>query len=273
MAGDEAGWSACGGWGDIASRPEGWPGWRASSTSAVIWPWVYMAEARRLGIPVRPPHINHSERRFTLAFEAGRPVLWMGLNAVRDLRRRSIEAIVAHRPYASLRDLLLQVDLQRREIENLIRCGALEGLGASRNALLAQLPRNPAAAMQLAFDFFTPEVEPETPAQRLAWETRILGMPMSLHPLEPIRASLPPDLVRLGEFRHRRGRLRAACVRLPGWTGDGGYFLADEKDYLLAIPEDEDAPPPPLWEPVIVTGRWLTDDWGRAWLAVEDVRQ
>ena len=55
------------------------------------------------------------------------------------------------------------------------------------------------------------------------------------------------------------------------WTGDGGYFLGDEKDYLLAIPEDEDAPIPPLWEPIIVTGRWLTDDWGRAWLAVEKI--
>ncbi len=237
-------------------------------------PAVYMAEARRLGVPVRQPHINHSQARFTLAFERGRPVLWMGLAAVRDLRRTAIEAIIAHRPYASLRDLLARVALQRREIENLIRCGALDGLGEHRNALLAQLPRGKTAATQLTFDFFIPDVEPETPAQRLAWETHILGMPMSLHPLDLVRSTLPPGLVRLGEFPHRRGkRLAAACVRLPGWTGDGGYFLADEKTYLLAIPEDEDAPPPPLWEPVIVVGRWLTDDWGRAWLAVEEVRQ
>ncbi len=235
-------------------------------------PAVYMAEARRLGIPVRQPHINHSDARFTLAFEEGRPVLWMGLAAVRDLRRSAIEAIIAHRPYASPRDLLLRVDLQRREAEHLIRCGALDGLGESRNAMLAQLPRGKTHAMQLAFEFFIPNVEPETPAQRLAWETHILGMPMSLHPLEPIRPSLPPDLVRLGEFRHRAGqRLRAAAVRLPGWTGDDGYFLADETDYLLAIPGDEDASPPAPWEPVIITGRWLTDDWGRAWLGIEEV--
>ncbi len=235
-------------------------------------PAVYMAEARRLGISVRQPHINYSDARFTLAFEDGRPVLWMGLAAVRDLRRATIEAILAHRPYAGLRELLLRVDLQRREVENLIRCGALDGLGESRNALLAQLPRGKTQALQLAFDFFIPDAEPETPTQRLAWETHILGLPMSLHPLEPIRPSLPPGLVRLGEFRHRRGKLlRAAAVRLPGWTGDGGYFLADETDYLLAIPDDEDAPPPPLWEPVIVAGRWLTDDWGRAWLGVEKV--
>ncbi len=232
-------------------------------------PAVYMAEARRLGMVVRQPHVNHSEQRFSLAFEAGRPILWMGLAAVRGLRRAAIAAIISHRPYASLRDLLLRVRLQRREAENLIRCGALDGLGESRNALLAQLPQGKATAMQLSFDFFTPEIEPETPSQRLAWETRILGMPMSQHPLTSIRASLPPGLARLDEFRDRPGqRLRAAAVRLPGWTGEDGYFLADETDYLLAIPENADASPPPLWEPIIITGRWLTDDWGRAWLAL-----
>ena len=235
-------------------------------------PAIYMAEAKRLGIAVRPPHVNHSGARFTLAFENGSPVLWQGLGAVRDLRRAAIDAIVARRPYADLRDLLLKVDLQRREIENLIRCGALDGLGPSRNALLAQLPRGRAQAMQLTFDFFTPDVEPETPSQRLAWETRILGMPMSLHPLDAVRDALPPGLIRLGEFPHRRGeRRRAACVRLPGWPRDGGFFLGDERDYLFAIPDDETMPLPPLWEPVIVTGRWLTDDWGRAWLAVERI--
>ena len=254
--------------------------WPAAFMAARLAEWggfhhpaVYMAEARRLGISVRQPHINHSGARFTLAFEKGRPVLWQGLNAVRDLRRSSIEAILAHRPYKSLRDLLIRVPLQRREAEHLIRCGALDGLASHRNEMLAQLPTSRTSVQQLAFDFFTPQVAPETPAQRLAWETHILGMPMSLHPLALVRSSLPSGLIRLGTFPHRPGeRLRAACVRLPGWTGDGGYFLSDEKDFLLAIPEDEDATPPPVWEPMMVVGRWRTDDWGRAWLAVERIQ-
>ncbi len=233
-------------------------------------PAIYMAEARRLGIPVRPPHINHSNRRFTLAFEGDQPVLWMGLDAVRDLRRASIRAITAHRPYASLRDLLVQVTLQRREIENLIRCGALDGLGESRSAMLAQLPRGKTAAMQLAFDFYSPAADPETAAQRLAWETRILGLPMGQHPLSLVQDALPAGIVPLKNIRQQRGRrLRTAGVRLPGWTGDGGYFLSDDSDYVMAVPADEAMPLPPLWQPIIVTGRWLTDDWGRAWLDVE----
>jgi hypothetical protein len=63
--------------------------------------------------------------------------------------------------------------------------------------------------------------------------------------------------------------LRTAGVRLPGWTGGEGYYFCNENDYVIAIPADEKAPLPPLWEPAIVTGRWLEDDWGRAWLEVE----
>jgi len=55
-----------------------------------------------------------------------------------------------------------------------------------------------------------------------------------------------------------RGRHRAEPVgRVELRTGDGRISDAARSS----------------WEPVIVTGRWLTDDWGRAWLAVEDVRQ
>ncbi len=232
-------------------------------------PAIYMAEARRLGISVRQPHINHSARRFTLAFEGDAPVLWMGLGAVRDLRASTIAAIEAGRPYASLSDLLARVQLQRRELENLIKCGALDGLAASRNALLAQLPGAKRGALQLAFDFLTPDAEPETPAQRLAWERHILGLPMSVHPLALARPTLPAGLVSLTQVRAQPGpRLQTAGVRLPGWTGGEGFYFGDERDYVIAIPADESAPLPPLWQPTVVTGVWREDDWGRAWMEV-----
>ncbi len=233
-------------------------------------PAIYMAEARRLDLPVRQPHINHSGRRFTLAFEEGRPVLWMGLGAVRDLRASAIAAIEAGRPYASLSDLLARVQLQRRELENLIKCGALDGLAASRNALLAQLPGAKRGALQLAFDFLSGDVEPESPAQRLTWERRILGLPMSAHPLALARPTLPAGLVSLTQMRTQPGRrLQTAGARLPGWTGGEGFYFGDERDYVIAIPADEGSPLPPLWQPTVVTGMWREDDWGRAWLEVE----
>jgi len=44
---------------------------------------VYMSEARRMGLAVRPPHINHSKREFSACYPDGSPVLYMGLDQVR----------------------------------------------------------------------------------------------------------------------------------------------------------------------------------------------
>src|SRR5690606_19835653 len=97
-------------------------------------PAVYLAEARRLGIAARPPHVNVSGESFTLTWERDgegeRPLLWMGLGAVRDLRRASVAAIIAAReaaPFRDAADLLARVPLSAKEIDNLARCGALDG--------------------------------------------------------------------------------------------------------------------------------------------------
>jgi DNA polymerase III alpha subunit len=64
---------------------------------------------------VHPPHVDHSERRFTLTWKGEQAVLWMGLGQVRDLRRSSIRFIVAEwqgRTFAGLWDLVGRVLLQ-----------------------------------------------------------------------------------------------------------------------------------------------------------------
>src|SRR5690606_18582293 len=103
-----------------------------------------------LGICVRPPHVNHSRGQFTLSWEgpAGengnegrKAVLWMGLGQVRELRRSTIRALLAERrrrPFSSAGDLLNRVPLARKEWTHLIQAGALDGLGESRAALLAE---------------------------------------------------------------------------------------------------------------------------------------
>ena len=120
-------------------------------------PAIYMAEAKRLGIVVQPPHINASHRAFSLTYgyppgigkqndnvhDAGLlPILWMGLGQVRDLRKRSVQNIVSERkngPYSSLAEFLARVSLQEKEIRHLIQCGALDRLGISRSKMLADL--------------------------------------------------------------------------------------------------------------------------------------
>ncbi len=242
-------------------------------------PAIYIAEALRLGMDVRPPHVNHSRRSFTLAWEgmadeAARPVLWMGLGQVRDLRRRSVRAVLGARrqgPFAGLRDLLQRVPLQPKEITHLIQCGALDGLGPHRAGLLAEADAiaRSGSALQLAFDFAQPPASPDSIPERLEWERRLLGQPVSVHPLDAL-PSHPPGLTPMVDLVTVPGRrVRVAAARLPGWTGGKGYFIGDRRTFVVAIP-DPGLPVPRAWQPVLLEGRWLVDEWGMGWLQVAE---
>jgi DNA-directed DNA polymerase III PolC len=239
---------------------------------------IYMAEAQRLGISVRPPHINHSRNQFVLQWTTGkrgrRPLLWMGLGQVRDLRRASVRAIVAERRsrlFTDAGDLLQRVSLARKEWTHLIQAGALDGLGESRTALMAEASalHSGGDGGQLAFTFVVQTVVAEDVAQRLAWETRLLGMPVSVHPLDGVRAR-PAESVPLVELPHHLGAtVTVVGTRLPGWTGGKGWFCGDGTSYVVAIPP-KGMPNPRPWRPVQVRGRWVRNGWGDCWLQVEE---
>jgi len=91
---------------------------------------VYLMEARRLGLPINPPHINHSNYRFRVTYPKGNPLLYMGLDQVRDLTQNTIQSILQMRPFHSLEDFLLRVNPHKKEAQHLIMCGALEGLSS-----------------------------------------------------------------------------------------------------------------------------------------------
>jgi DNA polymerase-3 subunit alpha len=235
-------------------------------------PAVYMAEAVRLGIKVKPPHVNASGEHFTLTQDGEAVTLWMGLGAVRDLRHSAIERIVAERSertYADLRDLLHRVELQTRETAHLIQCGALDGLGENRAVLLAEAAAmGRAGASQLAFAFAKPQPEPDSAAQRLEWERQVLGHPISVHPLELAADSLPANpsdpVLRtpLRELPGLAGRMvTVSGVRLPGWTGGPGYFLGDGESFVVVRSADRPQP----WVPVVLQGRWRRDVYGTGW--------
>ena len=230
-------------------------------------PAVYLAEARRLGLSVHPPHVNFSGRRFTLRYEDERPVLWMGLGQVRSLRRRSVAAIRGAAPFDSLRALLAAVSLRDKELQHLIQCGALDGLGSSRAALLSQARSllragNP---QQMAFDFAAPQpAEAESAAQRLAWEQRVLGLPVSVHPLDVVNDA-PNKTVTIRRLPQEQGNaVRVLGVRLPGRPGGRGFFLDDGDSYVVVRSNGRSLPAP--WQPLLVQGRWAPDRWGGGWL-------
>jgi DNA polymerase III alpha subunit len=73
--------------------------------------------------------VNYADRQFSVAYVDGEPILFMGLDQVRELTRRTQQRILKGRPFNSLDDFLTRVDPRTQEAENLIRIGAFDGLG------------------------------------------------------------------------------------------------------------------------------------------------
>jgi DNA-directed DNA polymerase III PolC len=147
---------------------------------------VYLTEARRLGLTVRPPHVNHARREFSVAYPQGKPVLYMGLDQVRDLTSRTQERIIHLRPFHTLEELLSKVDPRKQEAENLILCGALEGIGTIP-MLLSQLKSGSWQPSQMSLFGAAqeaPTVEGWTVEQKMDAQQEVLGVSVEAHPLE-----------------------------------------------------------------------------------------
>ena len=100
----------------------------------------YIAECKDMKIPVLPPDINHSDDPFTVEGDAIR----FGLGAVKNVGRGLIRTMVAKRneggPFKSLEDFLERMgegELNKRAVENFIKCGAMDCFGHHRSELLA----------------------------------------------------------------------------------------------------------------------------------------
>ena len=150
------------------------------------------------------------------------------------------------RPFRDLEDFTARVAVQPRELTNLIQCGALDGLGASRTALLTNASDASNHGDQLTLGFFAADaaqaVRAESPGERLAWELHLLGLPVSVHPLETV--TLPGDAVPLTLAAVSTGRtIKIEAVRLPGWTGGPGVFLGDTTGFVMVtLPENSPKP-------------------------------
>ena len=100
----------------------------------------YIAECKDIGIVTLPPDINHSDDHFTVEGDAIR----FGLGAVKNVGRGLIRSMVAKRsedgPFRSLEDFLQRMgegELNKRAVENFIKCGAMDCFGNHRSELLA----------------------------------------------------------------------------------------------------------------------------------------
>ncbi len=151
---------------------------------------VYMNEARRLGLKLRPPQINHAGREFSVKILEGDPVLFMGLDQVRELTQRTQKTILHNRPFSSLSDFLDRVDPRPVEAENLVKVGALDDIGTIPD-LLDQLKQGSRRGGQLSlFSLDHTSHEDWSLAEKVAAQEELLGTGVIAHPLEQVQAQI-----------------------------------------------------------------------------------
>ena len=174
----------------------------------------YLAECKRMQIEVRPPDINDSGHNFTVR----QGVIHYGLVAVKGVGEKAVEAILAERSksgeFRSLFDFTERVDLRqvnKTVVEQLIRCGAFDKLGATRTRLLAavktaieegarvQAEKRAGQlslfggddAVQASAENY-PDVPEASKLEILAGEKSSLGFYLSGHPLDDYEDDLSP---------------------------------------------------------------------------------
>jgi DNA polymerase-3 subunit alpha len=196
---------------------------------------VYLTEARRLGLTIRPPHISHASREFSVQTVGGQPILFMGLDQVKELTHRTQASIQRGRPFHSFTDFLARVDPRPAEVENLVKIGALEGFG-SIPALLHQLshPGWQGGQLQL-FSLDQSPTEDWSLAEKVAAQEQLLGVSVIAHPLELAAGKIAATgalttleaATRIGQ-QVRVAGMRMTWRRTPTARGDYIYFMALE---------------------------------------------
>ncbi len=192
----------------------------------------YIAECKELGIPVLPPDINHSEDHFTV--EGG--AIRFGMGAVKNVGRGLIRSISAKRreggPFRSLDQFLERMDggeLNKRAVENFIKCGAMDSFGHHRSELLAvydkmmdsvasSRKKNLEGQMGM-FDMLEdddaavavpiPKLPELSAADRMAMEKETTGIYITGHPMDDYRQYLKgSNVMSIGALMEEESNVR-----------------------------------------------------------------
>ncbi len=167
----------------------------------------YIAECTRLGIKVLAPSVNSSFEGFTVKNGAIR----FGLLAIKNLGRGFIRTIIQNREqlgkYTSFYSFCKRVhgkEFNRRAVESLIKCGALDGMDMNRRQMLSVLPtiisaidedKNKNVIGQIGFfdedsqfssmnEIAVPDVDEMPHNELLKLEKDITGLYISGHPMD-----------------------------------------------------------------------------------------
>jgi DNA polymerase III subunit alpha len=186
----------------------------------------FVSRCEEMGIEVLPPDVNESGHDFVVVEGNIR----FGLDAVKNVGAAAVDAIIGAReaggPFRSIWDFCERVDcrsVNKKAIESLIKCGAFDSTGATRNGMLRVLPDAQGSGQKTQQDALlgqgsifdleepapaggagggvgpSPFAGPQHPpvphleddrSERGAMEKETLGLFLSSHPLKEVRAAL-----------------------------------------------------------------------------------
>ena len=176
----------------------------------------YSQYCRKHGIPLLPPDINQSGRKFSVGKDKdGKPGIRFGLGAIKSCGDKAIDSIISTRKsggaYKDIFDFCQRIDTEqvnKRVVEALILAGAFDCTGANRAQLMAVYEAaldgasrtrksNVRGQMSLFGDFMVEEVTPPLPRipefplrTRLNHEKAVTGLYITGHPLNDYAISL-----------------------------------------------------------------------------------
>ena len=177
---------------------------------------AYSQYCRKHDIPLLPPDINQSVRRFSVGADAsGKPGIRFGLGAIKSCGDKAIDSIIEKRrrggPYKDIFDFCQRMDTEqvnKRVVEALILAGAFDCTGAHRAQLMAVYESaldgasrtrrsNVRGQMSLFGDGLLEEVTPPLPnvepyalRTRLGYEKSVTGLYITGHPLSEYAQAL-----------------------------------------------------------------------------------
>ncbi len=189
-------------------------------------PQSLVADARRHGVSVLRPHVDHSRVGARLEGPGGPddlPALRLGLAGVRGVGEATAERIVAGQPWPEVADLVRRAQVTRSQLEALAAAGALDGLGeptpASRRSLLwaagAVAQATPDRLPGIYTGAEAPPLPEPTPVEEVGDDLWSLGMAPERTAMDIARPRLDEmGVVRAGDLCHRpdRSQVRVAGV-------------------------------------------------------------
>ncbi|MFT3726700.1 MAG: DNA polymerase III subunit alpha [Terricaulis sp.] len=213
-------------------------------------------DARRNGVQMLPPDINHSQPDFSVEPVEDGVAVRYALGAVRNVGLLAMESVVGERmgrgPFRSLHDFAERLDakaVNKRQLENLAKSGSLDALEPDRaNALAAaemltayaqRVAEERASAQASLFGGEEPGVRPSFPKapswsaqDRLDAERDSVGFYLSGHPLSNFfteageRYSSYTDILEEGETEPRAYMMAGVLRRVQYRPAMSGGTLA-----------------------------------------------